>query len=94
MLSFRVLGLGCALLVTRAAADCLANQELNDFFEDVDGRPSSIPRYGSCCMYDVCGLECPVPQPQPPKGTTDETFGIDIGEIQSYSLLRQVTESL
>ena len=73
-----------------AKADCLANSELNDFFEyadrnkhqidddtateedaaqEKDDRRQSIPRFGSCCMYDVCGLACPTPHVQPNDGT-------------------------
>ncbi|EEC43573.1 predicted protein [Phaeodactylum tricornutum CCAP 1055/1] len=52
-------------------AECLANTEFNDFFEGLVGAP--IPSEGSCCMFDVCGLECPVDVPEPSNG-----FGIAV----------------
>lgn len=58
----------CAILIYEAIADCLSDQELNDYFENIDGTSSSIPRFGSCCMYDVCGLQCPESNPSPAKG--------------------------
>ena len=79
-------------------ADCLANSELNDFFEynhhrsnDGDGddaeddRRQSIPRFGSCCMYDVCGLACPTPNLQPNDGTLLFTYGnlLCVGSVLS-----------
>jgi hypothetical protein len=58
-----------ALLVKEASADCVADSSINDFFElDDDNRVKSIPRYGSCCMYDVCGLACPEPVSGPSNG--------------------------
>lgn len=67
--------LTCALLfsrVPRVLADCLDNKEFNDYFENVDGRISDIPRFGSCCMYDVCGLQCPITQRAPSRGEEPE----------------------
>ena len=65
--------------------DCLANKEFNDYFEydrttsvnNVGGddnnsnsdRRQAIPRFGSCCMYDVCGLQCPKQNLSPTDGT-------------------------
>jgi hypothetical protein len=60
--------LPAALLLKQAMADCVANEEFNGFFEDNDGKVISIPRFESCCMYDVCGLQCPEPSPEPGKG--------------------------
>ena len=45
---------------------CLSNKALNDVFA-VDG---PIPKPGSCCMQDVCGLACPVPTPEPSIGAS------------------------
>lgn len=47
-----------------AQTQCLSNKALNDVFA-VDG---PIPKPGSCCMQDVCGLACPVPTPEASKG--------------------------
>lgn len=49
-------------------ADCVADVAINDFFEDVVWEGESIPREGSCCMFDVCGLECPKPLEDPGDG--------------------------
>jgi len=55
------------LVVHQVTADCLANDEFNSIFEGLNGA-SSIPTDGSCCMFDVCGLECPTEVSQPPSG--------------------------
>uniref|UniRef100_A0A7S2VEF1 Solute carrier family 5 member 8 n=1 Tax=Entomoneis paludosa TaxID=265537 RepID=A0A7S2VEF1_9STRA len=52
-------------------ADCIKDQAINEFFEDLNGAP--IPTEGSCCMFDVCGLECPKETSDPGKG-----FGIAV----------------
>lgn len=52
------------LLAPLVSGDCLAEPSLNDIFAGV----GSIPAEGSCCMWDVCGLECPVPTTKPNKG--------------------------
>jgi hypothetical protein len=52
----------------QAAADCLANPTLNADFETLNGGVS-IPIEGSCCMFDVCGLACPVEVSKPIYGT-------------------------
>lgn len=52
------------LLPSRATAECLANATLNAYFAG-DG---TIPKEGSCCMFDVCGLACPTEIPPPAKG--------------------------
>jgi hypothetical protein len=52
-----------------AYADCVADPQINDFFAVLNNNASSLPVEGSCCMQDVCGLECPVPVPKPGKGT-------------------------
>jgi hypothetical protein len=59
-----------ALLIApqQAAADCLANPTLNADFENLNGGVS-IPIEGSCCMFDVCGLACPVDVSKPTSGT-------------------------
>jgi hypothetical protein len=48
---------GAVILVEKTVADCLSNQEFNEFFENKNGGP--IPAEGSCCQKDVCGIPCP-----------------------------------
>ena len=66
-----LLPLAAAVLFEQVAGDCLADKALNDIFEldETDGRVKPIPRFGSCCQYDVCGLQCPVETPPPSRGT-------------------------
>jgi hypothetical protein len=64
------IGIPLALLINEVSGDCLANEEFNGFFEinSETGRSQSIPRFESCCMKDVCGLQCPEPTPEPGPG--------------------------
>lgn len=55
------------LLFERSAAKCLSNDEYNEFFAN----GTSIPREGSCCQFDVCGIPCPSTEEPPQK-----VFGI------------------
>lgn len=50
---------------------CIEDPDINESFELYgNGKfQSTIPRYGSCCMYDVCGLACPEYVPPPDQGT-------------------------
>ena len=57
------------LLAMNVSADCVADSSINTIFEiDDDGKTNQIPRYESCCMYDVCGLACPAPISEPTNG--------------------------
>ena len=58
---------GAAFLVEEVVADCLANAEFNQFFENVNGG-ATIPLEGSCCQKDVCNLPCPEPVADPTIG--------------------------
>ena len=52
------------------AADCLADSALNADFLALDTTPNdSIPREGSCCQSDVCGIPCAEPVSTPTVGT-------------------------
>lgn len=65
----QLLLLGAAFLVKEVVvvADCLANEEFNQFFENVNGG-ATIPVDGSCCQKDVCNLPCPEPVADPTIG--------------------------
>jgi hypothetical protein len=52
------------------AADCLVDPNQNDIFEVFNERRQTIPRFGSCCMQDVCGLQCPQTVEAPGDGTS------------------------
>lgn len=62
------------LPLTVVNADCLGNPEFNDFFLNPNVTGDSIPRAGSCCQADVCGLACPEEVDDPTKG-----YGIAVG---------------
>jgi hypothetical protein len=52
-----------------ARGDCIAsNPTLN---EEIAGEGRTVPLPGSCCMADVCGLECPQTTPPPAPGEFD-----------------------
>ena len=38
-----------------------------------------MPRAGSCCQADICGIPCPATHPKPPSG-----FGIGIGIMIAF----------
>ena len=46
---------------------CIADHVLNREFEVATGG-FELPRQGSCCMWDVCGLACPEPVDPPAPG--------------------------
>jgi hypothetical protein len=50
----------------RVHANCIANSAINAEFEALNG--GSIPKEGSCCMLDVCGLTCPEDVARPSNG--------------------------
>lgn len=63
---FLPLGLLCAFSASVRAA-CLGNEALDaEFAGFLDAE--SIPQPGSCCMKDVCGLDCPLPVSEPANG--------------------------
>jgi hypothetical protein len=70
MSGIQVAAAALALLIApqQVAADCLANENLNADFENLNGGVP-IPIEGSCCMFDVCGLACPVDVSKPGVGT-------------------------
>ena len=54
-----------ALAVSKVSADCLANESLNaEFLAGAE----SIPKEGSCCQADVCGIPCPAELSSPGVG--------------------------
>lgn len=52
-----------SVLVEYAAAECLSDPEMNEFFAGEAG--GEIPLEGSCCQQDVCGIPCPQDTPAP-----------------------------
>eukprot|EP00339_Tiarina_fusa_P011601 CAMPEP_0117072390 /NCGR_PEP_ID=MMETSP0472-20121206/50958_1 /TAXON_ID=693140 ORGANISM="Tiarina fusus, Strain LIS" /NCGR_SAMPLE_ID=MMETSP0472 /ASSEMBLY_ACC=CAM_ASM_000603 /LENGTH=247 /DNA_ID=CAMNT_0004796487 /DNA_START=132 /DNA_END=872 /DNA_ORIENTATION=- len=63
--------LAFGLCLGRVLATCIENEAIENDFVSLYGRIISIPRFDSCCMFDVCGLPCPTETPGPTKG-----FGI------------------
>jgi hypothetical protein len=59
--------IGIHWYVQVARGDCIPSNPT--FNEEIAGKGRTIPLPGSCCMADVCGLECPqtVPPPAPGK---------------------------
>jgi hypothetical protein len=55
-----------AEMQSQPQSSCISNRELNTEFEIING--GSIPREGSCCMMDVCGLTCPESTTPPDSG--------------------------
>jgi hypothetical protein len=55
--------------VRLARGDCILSNPT--FNEEIAGEGRTIPLPGSCCMADVCGLECPQTAPPPAPGTSD-----------------------
>ena len=67
----------CSLLFlpfTVVKGDCLSDSTLNDFFLDPDDPNDALPREGSCCQSDICGLACPEVLDDPVAG-----YGIAVG---------------
>ena len=61
--------LGSLLFLPSVVSDCIANTAINDFFVELNGaQETGIPLAGSCCQFDVCGLECPRVLADPGKG--------------------------
>lgn len=67
------------LLLHDATADYLSDPDLNRIFEsNGPGRfQSLLPRHGSCCQYDVCGLQCR-------EMVQEHTKGMYVGGILHY----------
>lgn len=62
-------GLALLVLLQRTLGECIySNTTLNS---EIAGEGRSIPLPGSCCMADVCGLECPQQVPPPARGKAD-----------------------
>ena len=88
------------LSVPDAAADCLADDQFNQFFVDLNdgggGAANPIPLEGSCCQHDVCGLPCPEATPTPHLGThictvVVHSTEVAVAPITSHPLLHLLT---
>jgi hypothetical protein len=66
-----------ALAAPLVRGDCLSNGGLEKTFQEINGA-TSLPRDGSCCQKDICGLPCPEPSPAPPVGYA-AAVGVAIG---------------
>ena len=66
----RALSFGAAVLflssLTGVQGTCLSNATLEAIF--AGGDDVSLPRDGSCCMQDICGLTCPTDVSKPGPG--------------------------
>jgi hypothetical protein len=82
-LLFSLLLLFQSSAVTAAAAaavqqTCLADEALNDEFRALLGdNVDAIPRAGSCCQADVCGIPCPVEVSAPKIGKSRRRVRVD-----------------
>lgn len=57
----------CAHFALVVGQQCLSNTEFESFFEKALG-VSSLPREGSCCQSDICGIPCPTALSKPKRG--------------------------
>jgi hypothetical protein len=62
------LALLAALLPLSQGDQCLANDEFETFFLGEGEALGALPREGSCCQNDICGLPCPTPVSDPTSG--------------------------
>jgi hypothetical protein len=67
--------IGVHSYVQVARGDCIPSNPT--FNEEIAGEGRTIPLPGSCCMADVCGLECPQTVPPPPPGRLDTVIPDD-----------------
>jgi len=69
---------GWLLPVAFVSSECLADTTLNDIFAN----GTSIPKEGSCCQQDVCGIPCAEPVSAPGVG-----YGIGVGITIAISFI-------
>jgi hypothetical protein len=62
------LALLAAFLPLSQGDQCLANDEFETFFLGEGETLGALPREGSCCQKDICGLPCPTTVPSPTSG--------------------------
>ena len=63
--------LSLALVVPQVTAQCLSDPELEEIFSGGE----ELPKEGSCCQNDICGLPCPEPVSKPTVGTSCDDVG-------------------
>ena len=56
------------LQIHQVVSDCLSNKELELDFLDPTIDNDKLPRPGSCCQSDICGIPCPEVLPEITKG--------------------------
>jgi hypothetical protein len=73
-LTLRVLAILAALIPLSQGDQCLSNDEFENFFLSEGEVIGDLPRDGSCCMKDICGLPCPTSVPAPTSGKFSDDF--------------------